>query len=58
MNDHEQAPKAREHADADKAALEAEPNWDRMGQIARRLMATPPGQQKTTANLAPKKLKP
>ena len=39
---------------SDKAALEAEPNWDRMGQIAKRLMETPPGSKTSGASASSK----
>lgn len=34
--------KKPELTDADKPLIEVDPDWERAGQIARRLMATPP----------------
>ena len=48
MSDHEKrqpAAKGTQPNNADKALLEAKPDWDRMGEIADRLLSTPPDRQ-------------
>ena len=40
--------------DADVALLESKPDWDRMGEIADRLLSTPPDRQAVGKALAPK----
>jgi hypothetical protein len=58
MNDHDERlrqPKKPELTDADKALLEAEPDWSRMGQGAKRLLNTTSSRAGSDKAAAPKK---
>lgn len=58
MNDHDDKlrhGKKHELTDADKAFLEAKPDWERAAKIAKRLMATPPDPQVTEKPALPKR---
>lgn len=46
-------PSERQAAE-DQAAMDAQPDWDRMGEIADRLLSTPPDRQAVGKALAPK----
>lgn len=45
-NQHEAAAKRPHPESADKALQDAEPDWDRMGEIVDRLLSTPSEKQK------------
>lgn len=58
MSDHDERlrpPKKAEPTEADKALLGAQPDWDRMGQIAKRLLNTKPDRQSVGKAVAPKR---
>jgi hypothetical protein len=54
-NQHEAATKRPHPEKADKALQDAQPDWDRMGEIADRLLSTPPDRQALGKALAPKR---
>lgn len=47
--------KKPELTDADKALLQAEPDWERMGEGAKRLLSTPPNREVVGKAVSPKR---
>lgn len=57
-NQYEAKPKRPHPENADKALQDGQPDWDCMGEVADRLLSTPPDRQALGKALAPKRAKP